>query len=71
MYLYKIMLIVSITMCLNLWKAVCSETNIPFFRKFYLGYYFALKIGVACKRLTYKIRANSNFNTDQSNFPAN
>ena len=47
------MLIVSITMCLNLWKAVCSETNIPFFRKFYLGYYFALKIGLACKRLTY------------------
>ena len=65
------MLIVSITMCPNLWKAVCSETNIPFLLKSYLGYYLALKIGVACKRLTYKIRANSNFNADQSNFPAN
>ena len=29
------------------------------------------KAGVAYKRVTYKTRANSNFNADQSNFLAN
>ena len=75
MHLYKTMLILSITitMCINLWKTVCSEINIPFLLKFCLGYYFLenFKTDVAYKRLTYKTCANSNLNADQSNFLAN
>ena len=56
-------------MCINLWKTVCSEINIPFLLKFCLGYYLALwkiliLIGVAYKRLTYKTLANSSLNAD-------
>ena len=29
-------------LCINLWKTVCSEVNIPFLLKFCLGYYLPL-----------------------------
>ena len=36
------MLIISMTMCMDLWKTVCSEINVSFLLMFCLGYYLAL-----------------------------
>ena len=38
MYLYKRMLIISVTMCTNIWKTVCSEKNTPVVLTFCLVY---------------------------------
>ena len=42
MYLYKRMLIISISMCIDLQKTVCSEISIAFLLRVCLGYYLAI-----------------------------
>ena len=69
------MLIIYITMCINIWKTVCSEKNIPVLLKFCLGYYLALwktlRLVLLIKKSNIQTRANSTFNVDQGNFLAN
>ena len=64
------------TMCMDLWKTVCSEINVSFLLMFCLGYYLALSKILRLVVLTKdkqkkKTRANSNLKADQSNFLAN
>ena len=45
-------------MCINIWKTVCPEKNIPALLKLFLGYYLALwktlRLVLLIKKLTYK-----------------
>ena len=75
MCLYKRMLIISITMCIDLWKTAFFRDKYSFsswdLSQILLSFMEKFKTGVGCKRLTEGTRANSNSNGDQSNFLGN